>query len=61
MPEISFFLFLRASQSEEFIDELYFYLGRAYQQTDPAKACDAYRMGAEKGEKRCLELAENCS
>jgi len=54
-------LLQRAEKSEEFINELYYYLGKAYQPLDRAKACEAFKKGAERGEERCRVLAEGCS
>lgn len=55
-------LLIRASDSGEFIDEIYFYLGQAHlNNQNTAEACLAWKKGAEQNEIKSIEmLAQNC-
>jgi len=54
-------MFERAKGANEFVDELYYQLGKTYlEMGEGKKACDTWKEGIEKGEKRCEAMALAC-
>ncbi|MCP4458038.1 MAG: hypothetical protein GY816_08445 [Cytophagales bacterium] len=57
----AFGMFNRAKDTHEFIDELYYFIGKTYlEMGNSQKACEVWKEGLNQGERRCEAMATAC-